>query len=143
MTSKLDVLSAVATRLYVARDSGKIKGSGDDLSNIIVDDEHKKRFDILIYMQKRATLIIHVIRIDTAPQLTSQKMVNFMWQHKDDAPTKPSYNAGDAPLSATFTYSKDTEPLALYSAAQYLIEGWLNDTNPSHMWTKFGEENND
>lgn len=137
MTSKLDVLASIAARLGESRDSGKIKGDGDNLTNILISNETPKKFDIDIQMEKRATLIIHVIEIEADAGLyTAEESISFLWPHNPRYPMKPSYDAGDCPLSATFMYSKNTDLHTLFAAAHYLIDGWLADTNPAHMWTK-------
>lgn len=135
-TSKLDVLASIAARLGEFRDTGRIKGSGDNLSNILIENEKTDTFDIVIHMEKRASLTIHVIKVSGEPNLFGvAESVSFFWPHEPGYPTKPSYNAGES-LAASLMYSPLTSPQRLCAAAHYLLDGWLADTNPAHMWVK-------
>lgn len=141
MTSKLDVLSAITTRLGYSRDSGKIKPENDYLIKIKVKHETENHFDIVVHMEKRASLIVHVIRLDGDVPLTTRTIVGFDWDHVDGSPAKPSHDAGEAPLCATFLYTDKISEDTIFGAARYLVDGWLDDTNPDHMWSKIKDEN--
>lgn len=142
MTSKLDVLAAIATRINESRDTGKIQDtlSADLRNDILIHNDEDEKFDINIRMGKRAELVIHVIKTTASSvHYAAGESVEFSWPHDPRRAIKPSYDSTDAPVCATLMFSADTDAERMRSSTRYLIDAWLDDTNPDHMWNAPGE----